>query len=233
MRSNSGRKAAVAALLFGGTLGASSASGAILWDQLTTAVPTGVSLSSQQFEAAYAAYNNISIDDFTLGANSTITSVDFSFLYFNGPGPVANWRVEIFSSPAAAVAAGPALVGDVFDSGFLPGGQPATGAPAFLSLPVNIPLAAGSYWIGIQGVMDFAAGGQIALQNQNPITGAEGFFANPGGGFVVPGNGAPFSVLNGGTAADVIFRLNGEIPAPGAAALLGLGGLIAARRRRA
>src|SRR5438477_9647712 len=89
--------------------GASTASASVLWDQITGATVGTNSVLSQVFEPANVNFNSSSIDNFTLGSASTIQSVDFSMLYFNGPGPALSWNIEIYSSPAAALAAGTSL----------------------------------------------------------------------------------------------------------------------------
>lgn len=210
--------------------GVSTSSAAVLWDQLSTAIAPGNGFAAQQFEPAFGgAYDTVSMDDFTLSAPSTIQSVDFPMFYYNGAGPTTTWRIEIYSSPAAALASGIGLAGDVAHVTGLAGGQAAAIAPAFITLPVNIPLAAGTYWIGIIGVMNFTPNGQVAVMGESNIQGAQGVQVNPGGGFGLPGNVGP--MVNGTTPEDMIFRLNG-VPGPSSLALLGLGGLAAFRRRR-
>jgi hypothetical protein len=209
--------------------GATSSQATVLWDQLSNAQGTGPGFASQQFEASFTGYNIASIDDFTLGVPSTIQSVDFPFFYYNGSGPVNTWRIEIYSSPAAALASGTGLAGDVASVQGIAGGQAATPYPNFISVPVNIPLAAGTYWIGIIGQMDFGTGGQVAVMGETNITGAGAMQVNPGGNFGLPGNLAPMA--SAGVAYDMAYRLNG-VPAPASLALVGLGGLVGMRRRR-
>lgn len=202
----------------------SAASGQVIWDQLNSG--TGNVDASQQFEAAFAAYNIAAIDDFTVSSGANLGSVDFSMAYFNGPGPVNGWRVEIYSSPNAANSGN--LVGDVAHITGLPGGQAAATLPNFVHLDVsaaNVHLNPGTYWIGIMGVMDFGVGGQVGIEQRTTTTGASAIQVNPGGGFGFP-NG--MQTIAGG---DLSFRLN-AVPAPGSLALLGLGGMIAGRRRR-
>ena len=204
---------------------ASMSSAAVIYDQYNN--PTAGSYASQQFEAANVAFNCMAIDDFTVGAGNTLQSIDFSFVYYNGVGPTTGWHVAIFSSPAAAVAGN--MVGDIANVTGLAGGQAASPAPTFLTLNLgNIPLAAGTYWIGVQGIMDFTPGGQVGIQGRSVISGTGARFINPGLGF---GTGAD-SALGGATPVDVGFRLNGLVPAPGSLALIGLSGLAALRRRR-
>jgi hypothetical protein len=205
---------------------AGSTASAQIWDQLNNPIPNAA-YASQIFEPANASFNIAAIDDFTVSSASVLGSVDFSMIYYNGTGPVTSWRVAIYSSPAAAVAGN--LVGDVANITGLPGGQVASPFPTFVHL--NVPatnLAAGNYWIGIIGVMDFGVGGQVGIAGRSVVTGNGARQINPGGGF---GQGPDFPILNGGQPVDLLFRLN-AVPAPGSLALLGLGGLAAFRRRR-
>lgn len=205
---------------------AGSTASAQIWDQLNNPIENAA-FASQIFEPANAAFNIAAIDDFTVGSAATLGSVDFSMLYFNGPGPVTSWNIAIYSSPAAAVAGN--LVGDVANFAGLPGGQAASPAPQFVHL--NVPatnLNPGTYWIGIIGVMDFGVGGQVGMQGRSVVTGSGAHQINPGGGF---GQGPDFPILNGGAPVDYLFRLN-AVPAPGSLALLGIGGIAAFRRRR-
>lgn len=216
----------LAAILVG--TAASTSSAVVIYDQYNNAGTS--SYASQQFEPANVAFNCSVLDDFTVSSAVTVQSVDFSFVYFNGIGPVTNWHIGFFSSPAAAVSGN--LVGDIADVSGIAGGQAAAPFPTFLSLNVgNIPLAAGTYWIGIQGVMNFTPNGQIGVTERLVISGSEARFINPGGGFGVGTNATLGTLAGAGQQRDVAFRLNG-VPAPSTLALLGLGGLVARRRRR-
>jgi len=91
---------------------------------------------------------------------------------------------------------------------------------------------AGSHWITAWVERSFGAGGQWFWLSTTPVTGSEEYFYNPGGGFGFGTASIPGSVVFG-VAHDMAFTLTGTpVPAPGAAALLGLGGLVALRRRR-
>src|SRR4051794_5400914 len=70
----------------------------ILYDQLNN--PGGFATSSQQFEAANAAFNAQLADDFVVPAGQTwtVSEVDVAGVYFNGPGPAASVNVFFYAN---------------------------------------------------------------------------------------------------------------------------------------
>lgn len=94
----------------------------------------------------------------------------------------------------------------------------------------NENLAAGSYWIQLQAVRDYAGGyGQAYLFQQGPVQGQQDENYNPGGGFGMP-DGHQGLTDAGGLPTDVNFILTG-VPEPSTLALLGFGALALIRRR--
>ena len=71
-------------------------------------------------------------------------------------------------------------------------------------------------------------------QTGDPVSGSEAWIQNPGGGFGAGTGANPGSSSGFGFGRnDMAFVIEGDVvPAPGALALLGLGGLVAGRRRR-
>src|SRR5262245_40501173 len=59
----------------------------------------GVIVNSQNFEAAYDAYDDFAADDFVVPANTSwkSTGIGVQGGYFNGPGPAASFNVLIYT----------------------------------------------------------------------------------------------------------------------------------------
>lgn len=228
---------ALGAVLFAG------ANAQFLMDQIgpdNTGQLTGTVAASQDFEAAFDQFDVIVIDDFTVAGPANITGVEAVMGMWNNAA--INWanvtafRIEIFSSTASAttsltgnvasqsVAAGSATI----DTGWI-GGANIVSKVSMSGLNINIG-AAGTYWIGVMGVMDFTNQGQVGTSTSTVGTGTNAFQANPGGGFALPGNGNPLN-----PAANAAYRVTGTVvPEPGTFIAIGLGlaGLALARRRK-
>ena len=216
-------------------IGASVASQAQPIDQITgqTLGPNGY--ASQEFEAANVAFNINAIDDFTLQSGYNFTSIDAGMLIYNAATPawanVTGWRVEFYSSVAAAAAN---LTGDAGSRVVGTGGvtTPGGGAAGIVNVPfATLTLGPGQYWVGVMAIMSFGVGGQTGVQESTGgiPAGANGWQVNPLGGF---GAGTSFHPTTGST--NMAYRLNGTaVPEPGTFIAIGLGvaGLVAARRR--
>ena len=189
---------------------------------------TGGIAGSQDFDA-YAIYDIVAIDDFTIGSSMNLTSASMVLAGWNGyagTAGVMGYTVSIFSSLEAA---GNSIYGDVvseyFDTTSASGSWGGVGDLITFDLS-GIELAAGSYWIGITPFNGFAANGQtgVAISSTGDGVAAQ---ANPAGGF---GFG-PYQM----TEANYAYSLEGDlgaVPAPGALALLGLAGIASRRRRK-
>lgn len=200
----------------------------VLWHQAPNTA--AVAYVDQEF-SDFPTFNTYAVSDVTLGAASTITDVTVYFSINAGwPGVITQGRLNIFAK-----------------SGSLPGGGDDPGTGTVVNVVVsnagdhmtikasglNIGLAAGSYWIGLTPMTNFAQNGQAfnmqATGNQGDLTA----FRNPGGGFGI-GTAWGTNTLFGGPGSDHAITVEGTaIPAPGALALLGAAGLISRRRRRA
>lgn len=194
--------------------------------------------ASQDFETANNAFDIGVADDFTTSQAFDITSVSAVFLGFNGFNSYNNitgYRVEIFSSLAAASGS---LTGDVGSQLVSSGSAnvntsfaPSVALSALVTLPVSISLSSAStYWLSIIPVMDFSFG-QVGTFRSNFAAGFPGgsnaFHVNPAGGFAFPGNQNP--LLN-----NAAFSVSANpVPEPATMiALAGAVGALAARRRR-
>lgn len=206
----------------------------VVFDQIgagTAATDGKPGYASQDFEASFDAFDIVAIDDFTT-TGGTVSRVEGVMGFFNSVtnnyANVTNWRVEFYTSTAAA---GANLVGNAGHQVVAPAGVTITtgytsslGNSALVSIPVNIALPAGTYWVGIIPVMNFGTGGdpgQIGVSGSTlgDVAAAQ---ANPGAGF---------GFTTQATQDNFAYRVS-MVPAPGSLALLGLGGLAAARRRR-
>lgn len=175
--------------------------------------------ASQQFEAAFTAYNIGALDDFVMPSGvDHISQVEIVLGFWNNANPsplnITNYRVEIYSSVAAGAGN---LVGDVAHVVVAPGsvGLVDPWIPGFIvakaSIPVNIPAPApGTYYIAVVPVMDFGTAGQTGPTSSvwagNNPGGANGWQVNPGGAFGMPGNMQAANV-------DFAYRILGEAPA--------------------
>jgi hypothetical protein len=217
---------------------AAGANAQVIFDQIgpdATATNGRNVWASQDFEAAFDAFDINGIDDFTT-TGGTISRVEAVMGFFNSTtndyAGVTNWRVEIYTTPAAA---GGNLTGNAGSQTVAPGAVTITtgvytpnGAnPALISIPVNISLAAGTYWIGVMPVMDFGTSGQLGVAGST-LGNLNAMQANPGAGF---GFGTTQSINAAAGGENLAYRIT-MVPAPGSVALLALGGLAAARRRR-
>ncbi len=150
--------------------------------------------ASQRFEAGVTAFDVNSIDDFTLTQRANLSTFSGVFAGFNGFGSgnyanVQNWRVDIYSSAAAA---GASLTGDVASLTFAPGAVTITpfgtnGAGALVTTDLTgTSLLPGTYWIGLTPRVDFGTNGQTGAVNSTfggfPSN-SNSLQANPGGGF--------------------------------------------------
>lgn len=176
---------------------------------------------SQQF-GDFPAFATYSFDDVTFGSAVDLTSMT---VYGTENGSGVNTAVYY-----AFMDAPDAVTGNVVASGL--GVQ--SGGDLVFDL-TGVSLGAGTYWMTAFVVRDFGTGGQwFWNQTGDAISGSEAFVHNPGGGFGFGTGSVPGSQAGiGFSAADMAFTIEGNVvPAPGAFAVLGLGGLVAGRRRR-
>jgi hypothetical protein len=192
--------------------------------------------AAQRFEASFSQYDIAAIDDFTLGSASTLTQVEAGMIGYNGFtsfSSIQSYSVEIYSSIAAGagnltgnagsqtVATGSVNVNTAYIG---------TALSALVTIPVNISLAAGTYWIGVVARNDFATAGQTAIlgsayANANP-GGLNAWQVNPGGGF---GFGTSQAIAN----TNLAYRVNATaVPEPASMIALASGAVALLRRRK-
>ena len=150
--------------------------GGVLLDQ--TGQFSGQGWTSQDFEAAFNAYDNQGADDFVVPAPGwSINEVVAPG--FNQGIPVPAMNIQFFSNGAGipgAVICNYANIPTI-DDGL---GNTNTVLPAPCVLP------AGTHWVSVQARMDFGTSGQWFWGGSLSANGAPGKWQNPGGGFGTP-----------------------------------------------
>ncbi len=191
----------------------------IVWDNGGTDGSNGYSEAEQ---AVFGAYRS-TVDDFTLGATTSITGYYGQYITFSGALPAGtgmnlNFYADAGGAPGAFVAsANETGYSEVLSGNNWFGRDEAVVHSTFDA----IVLGAGTYWVEMQ---------IVNIENdfhmvRAGVTGSEAWvnYEDIGTG---PGSGIF------GTAADMAFALEGDVvPAPSALALLGLAGLAGRRRR--
>ncbi len=213
---------------------AGQADAAIVFDQTGNFSFGGL---SQDYEPVLDAFDLFLIDDFTLAATTRLTTAIAGGIGVSGLtnlAPVQSWQVAFFTSTAAAglsetgdagnavIAATDALIGP---------GVPGYSPSWTITLPIDVTLGPGTYWMGVRPRLDALSHGEFAI---GTIPGGNALQVNPRDGF---GRGP----VGGSTGNAAAYRLDGvvvtaAVPEPAGWAMLIAGfGLIGAamRRRRA
>lgn len=223
------------ALGFFALAAATPASAAVIIDQLPAVPGTWAAVESQDFEADYDAYDSATIDDFTIGAATALSSIDAILYHWNGghAADVGSFTVNIYSSVAHATAS---LTGDVYSHTFLAGATTLTsrgGSYSQVHVPLSTVLGPGTYWIALVSNYPIEGGGQIGVAVGGT---GNGYFVNPQGGFGFTAVSLTSLTGGGGAAA---YRVEGDAaptPAPEPASWVmmvsGFGTVGGAMRRR-
>jgi hypothetical protein len=177
----------------------------VLYDQTGNAGTN--SITSQNFEAAFDAYDNQAADDFVVpgGVTWSIDHIDVLGAYFNGTGPMVSANVWFYQDAAGLPGA------QVYEALAVVPTTDTTGSIT-LDLPSPAMLSGGTYWVSIQANLDFTVGGQWGWTENTVLTGSESAWQNPGGGFGTPCSawGARVSTCGiGGPDPDLSFALQG------------------------
>ena len=136
--------------------------------------------SSQNFEAAFDAFDDELADDFVVPGGETWTSTRSTSAghYFNGTGPMTSANVNFYSDasglPGSQVATRPGLT--VVDSA----------GSLTIAIPSAVTLASGHYWVSVQANVDLAVGGQWGWTDRTVGSNSDAAWQNPGGGFGRP-----------------------------------------------
>ena len=190
---------------------------------------TGDNASTSENFTDDPTFDIATVDDFTISGITTITNVSAALLGFDGFTSfslLTGYDVNIYSSVAAANSS---LTGDLdhlrIPSAFATVTTPFSGdaESGLVSLPVSIPLTAGTYYVSVVADGTFSTDGEVGVYGSTGLTGSKpggvnAFQENPAGGF---GFTDPMAL-----GVDAAYRLTGTttVPEPSTWALL-LGGL--------
>jgi hypothetical protein len=180
----------------------------ILYDQVNSCGTNAT--SSQNFEAAYNAYDDELADDFVVtGIIWQISQVNAGGVYFNGPGPLSSVNVRFYADAPGLPTGAPLceFLNVVPTSGGLPS--------LVIDLPGTCDLNSGTYWVSVQVNMNFNPAGQWGWTDRTVTSNSPAAWQNPGGGFgVCPTWGARAATCGiDPTAPDQCYSLGGlEVP---------------------
>jgi hypothetical protein len=150
------------------------------------------SLSSQNFEASFDAFDDMGAADCKIGRRKKVIHQEFfPGVYYNGYGPAASVNLIAWSNAAG-------LPGSVFNS------QTVVCADAAGSFTCdNADFSAkGTKWFTAQANMDFYAGGQWGWDTSTVAHGPNGDqWQNPGGGFGICPTWCPVGTLDGSSVS--------------------------------
>jgi hypothetical protein len=167
---------------------------------------------SQNFESSFDAYDAQGADDFTVPAGSkwSITEVDVTGLYFNGPGLANSENVSFYKvNKKGKFGKKPK------SSGTYEGTDDGIGDFAITlsngKSKKGVSLKSGHYAVSVQANMDFSVGGEWGWATRNTQAGNPAQWQNPGDGFATGctkwSDEAP--CLGGTAGPDHMFTLRG------------------------
>lgn len=226
----------LAAALVAGSAAVSNAD--VLWDQSALGWPLPA-LPNALAGNPNTTYTVADVNVTGAGWNITSVSMYWSCIDFNWSSTTTG-RLNIFSQTGAL----PSNSDNPSTGGLVPGTVAMTVETLFddtvqqayyrvTASGLNINLAPGSYWIGITPVAPSGMWGPELGMPAATQVGAGSPYRSPFTGFGAPPANTWANIYAPDLIDAAILIQGVSVPTPGAAALIGLGGLIAGRRRRA
>jgi len=196
---------------------------------------------SQKAEASFASVTDTAVDNFSLSGTTRLTQLDavvqgFGGFVANDFSSITGWYVQVYSSLTAAASN---QTGDIASVLVAPGavslatGHNGNAREALVSVPIDLSLASGGYYIALVAGLDMGntrrqIGVTLSTYPGSPGDN-NGYLANPGGG-----GGFANNLLN--TREDLAYRLLAadpvNVPEPSSLACVLLAVLLAARASR-
>jgi len=160
---------------------------------------TGEAVASQDFEAAFDAYDNTAADDFAIKKACKIKKVIVTGQY-SASGPAKAAQVTLYKDaggkPGATIASKKAKV--TADSAGTLG----------LKIKKGLKAPKGHSWISVQVIMDFGTSGQWYWAVATDGAGPTAQWQNPGGGFGVCPSWDAITTCNATVGTQLSFTLN-------------------------
>jgi hypothetical protein len=162
-----------------------------------TADAVNDSLSSQNFEASFDAYDDMGAADCKIGRHAKLVhQIVAPGVYYNGYGPAVSENVITWANAAG-------LPGAVKNSQTVAGADNA-GSFTIALTPFKVK---GTVWFTVQANMDFSAGGQWGWDASTVAHVNADQWENPGGGFGLGSGWNPLSVLDG-TSVSFLYAIS-------------------------
>lgn len=199
--------------------------GPTLWDQQPSLAANFVDQNFSDFPS----FATFVVTDVSFGTAVTITDIITYYTAGFGAWPgAATATLNIFPK----VGPDPLAGDDPFSGVSVPVtiGLGSSGALEVHASGLSIGLGAGDYWVGLTPELAFGTFLQEFRYDATTLVGDDSSARNPGGGFGA-GTGWFDPDILIGPYGDAAITILGT-PAPSGLALLGLGGLVATRRRR-
>lgn len=180
----------------------------LLWDE--TGNPSGFATNSQNFEPSNDTLDDECADDFFVPAGQTwtIRQVKVDGTYAPGHmGPATSVNVVFYSN--AATLPGAPVAGGSFQNVAMVD----TSGNFAITLPSNVVLSAGTYWVSVQANMSASTAGRWNWNDNTLQMGAGAAWRNPGAGQMAGCMtwARRITCVSNPTGADQIFQLLGSV----------------------
>jgi MYXO-CTERM domain-containing protein len=224
------------AALVVGLAGCVSAQADVLWDQSAISLGAPISYANWTKTSGFGQREAYGMSDVTVPASGwTIQSISvyMGTLAFNAPTtatlnifPKTGSLPTAANNPRPTASGGSGLTVPVSVLGFEINGNSGQFANEVTASGLNIVLAPGDYWIGLTPRY-------VGSTSDNQWPALTTYGNNQAVRFATPLDAAwsDNAVLGGLQSGDGAIKIQG-VPTPGALSILGLGGLVAGRRRR-